>query len=154
VGCFRVTECPGGEIAAGSTLGFAFAFRRPNKLDAGRATVESRAQCRTWDISWRAAQSLILRRHGIEPAPERTVEVWTARGLKRFWCSSLSIYLPERSRLPVCQQREWVVDEPYLQKRHRRGGWNPDRKRYLIHDRGSLFTAEFQNLLGTVGVRA
>src|SRR5690349_25110014 len=33
------------------------------------------------------------------------------------------------------EQREWTVDEPDWEKCYRRGGRNPKRKRYLIHDR-------------------
>ena len=121
----------------------------------------------------------ILERHGIEPAPERsrkttwkeflsrhwelivaadffTVEVWTRRGLQRFHGAVL----------------HRVVDAQGGDRRHRAGGeWavdEPDRagilpmpsdgiltgKRYLIHDRDPLFTAEFLNMLADAGVKS
>src|SRR5689334_14144356 len=90
----------------------------------------------------------ILRRHGIEPAPERSrktswkeflaqhwglivaadffsVEVWTWTGLKRF----LVLFLHRSEDTAGGDRRhqfccQWALDEPGRQKCDRRGGWN------------------------------
>jgi putative transposase len=120
----------------------------------------------------------ILKRHGIEPSPERsrkitwkefltrhwelivaadffTVEVWTRRGLQRFMVLFF-IELATRqveiggiatvaNGLWMCQIGRNVTDavDGIL------GG-----KRYLIHDRDPLFTAEFLNTLEAVGIES
>jgi hypothetical protein len=120
----------------------------------------------------------MLKRHGIEPAPERsrkitwkeflrqhwelivaadffTVEVWTPRGLQRF----VVLFFIEQStrkvqiaRLAANANRLWMTQI---------GGNMTDAvdgiftgKRYLIHDRDPLFTSEFLNMLADVGVRS
>jgi transposase InsO family protein len=120
----------------------------------------------------------ILRRHGIEPAPERgrkttwkeflaqhwelivaadffTVEVWTATGLKRFlvlFFIDLSTRKVEIAGIASRANRLWMsqigrqVTDAVDDVLH--------GKRYLIHDRDPLFTAEFQDLLASVGVNA
>jgi putative transposase len=124
----------------------------------------------------RSTIGAILRRHGIEPAPERsrkttwkefltrhwelivaadffTVKVWTLRGLKRFFVLffiDLSTRKVEiagiaagANGLWMCQIGRNVTDavDGILAG-----------KRYLIHDRDPLFTAEFQGILATVRV--
>ena len=120
----------------------------------------------------------ILRRHGIEPAPERnrkttwteflkqhwelivaadffTVEVWTAKGLKRYlilFFIDLSSRRVEIAGIAASANGLWMsqigrnvtdaVDEILK------------GKRYLIHDRDPLFTTELQNILASVGVSA
>jgi len=120
--------------------------------------------------------AVILRRHGIEPAPERsrtttwkeflrqhwelivaadffTGEVWTRKGLRRFFILFF-IDLPTRkveiagiaanaNGLWMSQVGRNITDavEGILKG-----------KRYLIHDRDPLFTAEFQAIVGSVGV--
>src|SRR5437763_2258050 len=133
------------------------------------------------NLGYKIARSTIadiLRRHGIEPAPERsrkttwkefltqhwelvaaadffTVEVWTARGLKRFlvlFFIDLSTRKVEIAGMASSANGLWmsqigrrVTDavDGILQG-----------KRYLIHDRDPLFTAEFQDILAGVGVVA
>jgi putative transposase len=131
------------------------------------------------NLGHRLARSTIadmLRRHGIEPAPKRnrkttwkefltqhwelivaadffTVEVWTAKGLKRF----LILFLLDVSTRKV--EIAGVASSA-------NGFWMSQigrnvtdavdgilvGKRYLIHDRDPLFTTEFQNILAGVGV--
>jgi transposase InsO family protein len=120
----------------------------------------------------------ILERHGIEPAPERnrkttwkeflsrhweliiaadffTVEVWTRRGLQRFtvlFFIELSTRKVELGGIALAANGLWMsqigrnltdaVDGILV------------GKRYLIHDRDPLFTAEFLNMLGDSGVKS
>jgi transposase InsO family protein len=120
----------------------------------------------------------ILKMKGMEPAPERgrkttwkeflsrhwelivaadffTVEVWTRRGLQRFLVlffielSSRRIEVagiaPQANGLWMSQiARDLTdpVDGLFL------------GKRYLIHDRDPLFTVEFLNMLGEVGIQS
>src|SRR5881227_297342 len=133
------------------------------------------------NLGYKIARSTIadiLRRHGIEPAPQRgrkanwkefltqhwelivaadffTVEVWTARGLKRFLvlffidlCTrkvEIAGIASDANGLWMSQIGRRVTDavDGIL-----------DGKRYLIHDRDPLFTAEFQGILASVGVTA
>ena len=120
----------------------------------------------------------ILRRRGIEPAPERNrkttwkeflsrhwelivaadffiVEVWTRRGLQRFFVLffiELSTRKVEIAGIASAASGLWMSQI---------GGNLTDApngilhgKRYLIHDRDPLFTAEFLDLLGSVGVKS
>src|ERR1700758_3500181 len=120
----------------------------------------------------------ILHLHGIEPAPERsrkttwkeflaqhwelivaadffTVEVWTARGLQRF----LVLFLIDLStrRVEIAGIAS-SANELWMSQIGRRATDAVDGilngKRYLIHDRGPLFTTEFQDILAGGGVRA
>jgi putative transposase len=126
----------------------------------------------------RSTMAAILVRHGLEPAPERnrkttgkeflarhwelivaadffTVEVWTRRGLQRFvvlFFLDLSTRQVEIAGIASTAHGLWMsqvgrnvtdaVDGILL------------GKRYLIHDRDPLFTAEFLNLLAGVGVKS
>src|SRR6266850_1721448 len=120
----------------------------------------------------------ILKRHGIEPAPERsrkttwkeflsrhwelivaadffTVEVWTRRGLQRFvvlFFIELSTRKVEIAGIAAVANGLWMsqiarnltdADEGILAG-----------KRYLIHDRDPLFTAEFLNMLAAAGIKS
>jgi putative transposase len=108
----------------------------------------------------------ILVRHGIEPAPERerkttwkeflrqhwelivaadffTIEAWTRRGLQRF----VILYFMELSTRKV--EIALIASSPNLTDAVD-GLLNG--KRYLIHDRDPLFTAEFLSLLAEAGV--
>src|SRR5215469_6082922 len=49
---------------------------------------------------------------------------------------------------------ERIVDEPDSPESHGLGGGNPDWKRYLIHDRDPLFTAEFLNMITDARVKS
>ena len=120
----------------------------------------------------------ILRRHGIEPAPERsrkttwkefltqhwelivaadffTVEVWTAKGLKRFlvlFFIHLSTRKVEIAGIGSKANGLWM--NQIGRRVTDAGDGILNGKRYLIHDRDSFFTAEFQRILASVGVTA
>jgi putative transposase len=118
----------------------------------------------------------MLRRNGIEPAPERsrkttwrefltqhwdhivaadffTVEVWTASGLKRFlvlFFLDLSSRRVEIAGVATGANGLWMSQIGRNVTDAVDGILNG--KRYLIHDRDPLFTREFQNILASVGV--
>ena len=120
----------------------------------------------------------ILKRHGIETAPERrrkttwkeflaqhwdlilaadffTVEVWTKRGLQRF----MVLFLIELSTRKVDIAGIGTNANGVWMSQIGRNVTDAvdgilKGKRYLIHDRDPLFTAEFLNLLGDVGVKS
>src|SRR4051794_10705194 len=120
----------------------------------------------------------ILRRHGIEPAPQRgrkanwkefltqhwelivaadffTVEVWTASGLKRFlvlFFIDLSTRKVEIAGIASTANGLWMSQIGRRVTDAVDGILNG--KRYLIHDRDTLFTTEFQDILASVGVAA
>jgi transposase InsO family protein len=118
----------------------------------------------------------ILRRHGIEPAPERSrkaswkeflkrhweltvaadffsVEVWTSKRLRRYLVLffidlatrkvTIAGIASRANGLWMSQVGRYVTDavDGIL-----------NGKRFLIHDRDPLFTAEFQSILTTIGV--
>ncbi len=120
----------------------------------------------------------ILKKHGIEPAPERirkttwkefltrhweliiaadffTVEVWTRRGLQRY----IVLFFIELStrRVEVAGIAS-VANGLWMTQIARNISDTVDglvsRKRYLIHDRDPLFTAEFLNILADSGVKS
>ena len=119
----------------------------------------------------------ILKQHGIEPAPERnrkttwkeflsqhwelivaadffTIEVWTRHGLQRFivlFFIELSTRKVEIAGMARAANGLWMsqiarnltdVDAGIL-----------TGKRYLIHDRDPLFTAEFLHMIADAGVK-
>ena len=118
----------------------------------------------------------ILARHGIEPAPERerkttgkeflrqhwdvivaadffTIEAWTRRGLQRF----VILFFMELSTRKVVIAG--IASSPSGLWMNQVGRNLTDAvdgllkgKRYLIHDRDPLFTAEFLSTLGEAGV--
>ena len=126
----------------------------------------------------RGTISNILKKHSIDPAPERkrqttwkefltqhwelivaadffTVEVWTRRGLQRFLVLFFIELSTRRVKIAgVAAQANGLgmsqiardisdpVDGLFL------------GKRYLIHDRDPLFTAEFQLMLSEVGIQS
>lgn len=120
----------------------------------------------------------VLHRQGIEPAPERslkttweeflaqhwelivaadffTVEVWTARGLKRLlvlFFIDLSTRKVEIAGIASSANGLWMSHIGRRATDAVDGILNG--KRYLIHDRDPLFTAEFQHTLVSVGVAA
>jgi putative transposase len=120
----------------------------------------------------------ILKRHGIEPAPERkrkttwkeflaqhwevlvaadffTVEVWTRKGLQRFmvlFFIELSTRRVEIAGIASVANGLWMTQMA-------RNVTDPfdgilAGKRYLIHDRDPLYTAEFLTILQGVGVKS
>ena len=120
----------------------------------------------------------ILKRHGIEPAPERnrkttwkeflsrhwelivaadffTIEVWTRRGLQRYivlFFIELSTRRVEVAGIASVANGLWMSQIA----RNISDGVEGilTGKRYLIHDRDPLFTAEFLNILADSGVKS
>jgi putative transposase len=123
----------------------------------------------------RSTIAAILTRHGIEPAPERrqttwkeflarhwegivaadffTVEVWTRKGLQRFVVLFL---IDVGTRNVQIAGITSTANGCWMSQMGRRVTDVVDGiasgKRYLIHDRDPLFTAEFLSLLAAVGV--
>ena len=120
----------------------------------------------------------ILRRHGIEPAPERSrktswkeflaqhwglivaadffsVEVWTWKGLTRFL---VLFFIDLATRQVEIAGISSAANGLWMSEVGRNATDAVDGilfgKRYLIHDRDPLFTAEFQQLLASVGVES
>ena len=117
----------------------------------------------------------ILKKNGLEPAPERsrrttwkeflrrhwdqivatdffTIEVWTSRGLKRFvilFFLELSTRRVEVAGIAATPNGLWMTQIA----RNLTDGLDGfiSRKRYLIHDRDPLYTNEFLNMLGDIG---
>jgi putative transposase len=118
----------------------------------------------------------ILRRHGIEPAPERqrkttwkkflaqhwelivaadffSVEVWTKRGLQRFlvlFFLDLSTRRVEIGGIASTANGLWMTQVGRTVTDAVDGILQ--EKRYLIHDRDPLYTTEFLSLLTAVGI--
>jgi putative transposase len=126
----------------------------------------------------RSTMAAILERHGLEPAPERnrkttwkefltrhwelivaadffTVEVWTRRGLQRF---VVLFFLDLSTRQVEVADMASTVNGLWMGQIGRKVTDAVDGilngKRYLIHDRDPLFTAEFLTLLAGVGVES
>jgi putative transposase len=120
----------------------------------------------------------ILRRRGLEPAPERgrktpwkeflsrhwelivaadffTVEVWTRRGLRRFF---VLFFLELSSRRVEIAGMADKADGVWMSQvgRNLTDSVNGilNGKRYLIHDRDPLFTNEFLTMLAASGVES
>src|SRR5215472_10664585 len=120
----------------------------------------------------------ILEKNGIEPAPERkrkttwkeflarhwelivaadffTVEVWTRQGLRRFivlFVMELATRKVEVAGIGPAPNGLWMKQIARNLTAGEDGIVNG--KRYLIHDRDPLFTAEFLKMLAEVGVRS
>src|SRR3954464_2339398 len=126
----------------------------------------------------RSTIAAILERHGIEPAPERnrkttwkeflarhwelivaadffTVKVWTRKGLQRFM---ILFFLDLSTRQVEIAGIASIANGLWMGQIGRRVTDAVDGilngKRYLIHDRDPLFTAEFVRLLAGVGVES
>jgi transposase InsO family protein len=126
----------------------------------------------------RSTIAQILERHGIEPAPERsrkttwkeflsrhwelivatdffTVEVWTRRGLRRFvilFFIDLSTRKVEIAGIAQVADGLWMSQIARNLTDAEQGILTG--KRYLIHDRDPLFTAEFLNMIPEAGVES
>jgi transposase InsO family protein len=126
----------------------------------------------------RSTIAQILQRRGIEPAPERsrkttwkeflsrhwelivatdffTVEVWTRRGLERFivlFFIELSMRKVEIAGLAQVTNGLWMSQIARNLTDAEQGILTG--KRYLIHDRDPLFTAEFWNVITRAGVES
>jgi putative transposase len=120
----------------------------------------------------------ILKRNGIEPAPERvrkttwkefltqhwdlivaadffTVEVWTRKGLQRFlvlFFIELSTRRVQIAGISAKGNGLWMQQIAHNLTDAEDGLL--EGKRYLIHDRDPLFTAEFLSTLAEVGVES
>jgi putative transposase len=120
----------------------------------------------------------ILKKHGIEPAPERsrkttwkeflsrhwelivaadffTAEVWTRRGLQRF----VVLFLIDLSTRRVKVAGIASQANGFWMSQIARDLSDPVDglllgKRYLIHDRDPLFTEEFLDMLATAGIQS
>jgi transposase InsO family protein len=126
----------------------------------------------------RSTIATILERHGIEPAPERnrkttwkeflerhwdlivatdffTVEVWTKRGLQRFM---VLFFIDLATRKVEIAGIAPFANGLWMNQVARNLTDAVDGvlagKRYLIHDRDPLFTAEFLQTLESAGVRS
>jgi len=126
----------------------------------------------------RSTIAAILQRKGIEPAPERkkqtswkefltrhwelivatdffTVEAWTPRGLQRF---VVLFFIELSTRKVEIAGIAPVADGLWMSQigRNRTGAEDGilTGKRYLIHDRDPLFTAEFLTMLADAGVES
>jgi transposase InsO family protein len=126
----------------------------------------------------RSTIASILERHGIEPTPERsrkttwkefltrhwdlivaadffTVEVWTRRGLQRFL---VLFFIDLATRKVEIAGIAPVVNGLWMSQVARNLTDAVDGvlagKRYLIHDRDPLFTAEFLRMLADAGVKS
>jgi putative transposase len=126
----------------------------------------------------RSTIAQILKRHGIEPAPERsrkttwkeflsrhwelivatdffTVEVWTRRGLQRFivlFFIDLSTRKVEIAGIAQVANGLWMSQIARNLTDAEEGILTG--KRYLIHDRDPLFTAEFLTMIADAGVKS
>jgi putative transposase len=120
----------------------------------------------------------ILKRHGIEPAPERsrrttwkdflsrhweqivatdffTVEVWTCSGLKRFivlFFMDLSTRRVQIGGIASNANGLWMSQIARNLTDVVDGFFT--RKRYLIHDRDPLYTREFLSILAEAGIQS
>jgi putative transposase len=126
----------------------------------------------------RSTIAQILKRHGIEPSPERgrkttwkeflsrhwelivatdffTVEVWTRRGLQRYmvlFFIELSTRKVEIAGIAQVSNGLWMSQIARNLTDAEQGILTG--KRYLIHDRDPLFTAEFLGLIASAGVES
>jgi transposase InsO family protein len=120
----------------------------------------------------------ILKKHGIEPSPQRnrqtnwkeflsrhwellvaadffTVEVWTRRGLQRFvvlFFIDLSSRRVKIAGIGAQANGLWMSQIGRNQSDPVDGLFVG--KRYLIHDRDPLFTAEFLEMLANIGIQS
>jgi putative transposase len=123
----------------------------------------------------RGTSANILRRHGIEPAPDRqkrttwqqflrahwdvlaaadffTVEVWTGTGLTRFlvfFVMHLATRRVEIAGIVADPESAWVTQ---CGRHLTEAGAFLDGTRFLLHDRDPLFSAAFREALATAGV--
>jgi transposase InsO family protein len=120
----------------------------------------------------------ILREHGLEPAPERerkttwkefisrhrevivaadffTIEAWTRKGLTRFVVLFLMDLSSRRVAIPrVAREANGLwMSQVACNLTDAAEGFLIG-KRYLIHDRDPLFTAEFLQIVRTIGVQS
>jgi putative transposase len=172
----RAQRPPGRPRSAGEIEALVLRWAEENR-DGGYRRIQGALSHLGHQVA-RSTMAAILQRNGIEPAPERsrkttwkefltchwelivaadffTVEVWTRRGRQRLivlFFLDLSTRRVEIAGLASTANGLWMsqvgrkvtdaVDGILL------------GKRYLIHDRDPLFTAEFLSLLAGVGVES
>ena len=163
--------------------------RTPGKIEA--LVVEMATENRDWGYRrilgalsnlghriGRGTVANILRKNGIEPAPERkrkttwkefltrhwelivaadffTVEVWTRQGLQRFvvrFVMELSTRKVAVAGIGPAPDGLWM--QPIARNLTAGDDGILNGKRYLIHDRDPLFTAEFLKMLADTGVQS
>jgi putative transposase len=171
-----VTNADQGVLARGKTSKlWSFEWRRRT---ATGAIAAFKAHYRIWYEIARSTIADILKRHGIEPAPERsrkttwkeflsrhwelivaadffTVEVWNRGRLQRFlilFFLELSTRKVEIAGIASSANGLWMAQIGRNVTDAVDGILNG--KRYLIHDRDPLFTAEFLSLVASVGVKS
>jgi transposase InsO family protein len=134
-----------------------------------------------WNLGHRIGRGTlanILEKNGIEPAPERkrkttwkeflarhwelivaadffTVEVWTRQGLQRFvvlFLMELSTRKVEVAGIGPAPNGLWM--EQIARNLTGEDDGIMNGKRYLIHDRDPLFTADFLKMLADAGVQS
>jgi putative transposase len=120
----------------------------------------------------------ILKQHGIEPAPERsrkttwkeflsqhwelivaadffTIEVWTRHRLQRFLVLFFIELSPRKVEIAgIARAANGLWMSQIARNLTDAGGGLLTGKRYLIHDRDPLFTAEFLHMIAAVGVKS
>ena len=126
----------------------------------------------------RSTVANILKEHGMEPAPERnrkttwkeflarhweeivaadffTIEAWTRKGLTRFLVLLLIDLSSRRVEIAgLARQADGLWMSQVARNLSDAAEGFLVGKRYLIHDRDPLFTAEFMETLGTCGVQS
>jgi len=158
-------RAPGRSRTAGEIEALVVRLAEENR-DWGYRRIEG-ALCNLGHELARSTIARILARHGIEPAPERsrkttwkeflsrhweliaatdffTVEVWTRRGLQRFmvlFFIDLSTRKVEIAGIAKAANGLWMSQIARNLTDAEQGILTG--KRYLIHDRDPLFTAEF-----------
>jgi len=167
---------PGRPRTAGEIEALAVRMAEENR-DWGYRRIQGALSNLGHDLA-RSTIAEILARHGIEPAPERvrkttwkefltrhwelmvaadffTVEVWTPQRLQRFivlFFIDLSTRKVEIAGIATGANRLWM-SQIGRNLTDAVDGILKD-KRYLIHDRDPLFTAEFLEMLSDVGVKS
>src|SRR5260370_16338754 len=166
-----------GERCRECSIPFSSCWSRLPMAEENRAWGYRRIQVAIAKLGHKLARSTIadvLRRHGIEPAPERsrkttwkefltrhwelivaadffTVEVWTARGLKRFlvlFFIDLSTRKVEIAGIASSANGLWMSQIGRNVTDAMDGILTG--KRYLIHHRDPLFTPQFQLILSAL----
>jgi putative transposase len=167
---------PGRPRTAGETENLVVRMAEENR-DWGYRRIQGALSNLGHEIA-RSTIAEILARHGIEPAPERsrkttwkeflsrhwelivatdffTVEVWTRRGLQRFiilFFIDLSTRKVEIAGIAQVANGLWMSQIARNLTDAEEGILTG--KRYLIHDRDPLFTAEFLNMITEAGVES
>ena len=169
-------RAPGRPRAAGEIEALVVRLAQENR-EWGYRRIEG-ALCNLGHELARSTIAQILKRHGIEPSPERsrkttwkeflsrhwelivatdffTVEVWTRRGLQRFvvlFFIELSTRKVEIAGIAQVANGLWMSQIARNLTDAEQGILTG--KQYLIHDRDPLFTAEFLGMIASAGVES